>query len=73
MVDCRGEKRDDDGVLREGDGDGRPLREIWVRFCLEMERVVVMKKGGRDMDGGAAKWVGDEETGLMRAEMEEAA
>ena len=41
--------------------------------CVRMEKVVVMKKGGGDMDGGAAKWVGDEETGLMRAEMEEAA
>ena len=24
MVGCRGEMRDDDGVLREGDGDGEP-------------------------------------------------
>ena len=41
--------------------------------CVRMEKVVVMKKGGGDMDRGAAKWVGDGETGLMRAEMEEAA
>ena len=47
--------------------------EIWGRFCVEIERVVVMKKGGGDLDGGATKWVGDGETGLMSIGMEEAA
>ena len=40
---------------------------------MEIERVVVMKKGGGDLDGGATKWVGDGETGLMSIGMEEAA
>ncbi|KAJ8649045.1 hypothetical protein MRB53_002068 [Persea americana] len=51
--------QDDERRWRE-DGDGGQDGGGW-------------KKGGGDMDGGAAKWVGDGETGLMRAEMEEAA
>ncbi|KAJ8640184.1 hypothetical protein MRB53_016878 [Persea americana] len=53
------------GRGQSGEGDG----DAWAM----MERVVVMKKGGGDMDGGAAKWVGDGETELMSARMEEAA
>ncbi|KAJ8642537.1 hypothetical protein MRB53_004285 [Persea americana] len=60
--------------LEEGDGEKWGERsEMMMGCCVRMEKVVVMKKGGGDMDGGAAKWVGDGETGLMRAEMEEAA